>query len=245
VILSTLLLPSSRVLALAIFCSAVLHGASAAADPPAGYHRHDGFYARLGLGPGYLHDSVHFAAHDPSITSTYDGTISGGGVGLEIALGGTIAPGVVVGGGLFHTFAFSPKADVPGIDAQPNTPFGHFLISPLVDVYPDPTAGFHVEGGAGLALSSGAPLNPALASSALPPTSTVKLGFGGFVGVGHEWWLAGDWGAGLLLRASLLRAGETQGNALTQYLGFPAVTTDWDVTHIGWQLSLMGTVTYH
>jgi len=210
---------------------------AAAADDPPGYHRHDGFYARLGAGPGYLHDGVHYEATDPNNPSVVDGSISGGGVALEVALGGAVVPGLIVGGGLFHTLAFSPKVDVPGIDARPKTPYGHFLISPVVDFYPDPTAGLHFEAGVGLALSSAAPI-----SANVSETSS-KLGFGGFLGVGQEWWVAGDWGMGALVRASFVRAKETQGNLLPILPLFP--TSDWEVTHTGWQLALLGTVTYN
>ena len=205
-------------------------------DPTA--HHHDGFYLRMGLGPGYLHDSLVLESSDANGNhASYDGSVKGGGVALELSFGGSVAPGFVVGGGLFHTLAVSRTVDTAGIDTQVKSVYGHFLVAPFVDVYPDPGSGFHLEGGVGLAISNNVNVSNQVT------VTTAPIGFGGFAGVGYETWVANQWSMGGLLRLSAIRVQEKQDNLLPF---FPLVSTSqWKVTHTGVEVALLGTVTFN
>src|SRR5258708_4381804 len=66
--------------------------------PPvrAGVHVHDGFYYRFAFGPGT--SSVSSKVVFPGGGGGYAETTKGGGVGFDLAIGGTPAPGLALGG---------------------------------------------------------------------------------------------------------------------------------------------------
>jgi hypothetical protein len=207
-----------------------------APDPTARHH--DGFYLRMGLGPGFLHDSLSLTSSDATgKEASFDGSVKGSGVAIEIAFGGTVAPGVIVGGGLFHVIAFSRSIDTPGVDTQAKSTYGHFLVSPVIDVYPDPSGGFHFEGGAGIAISNNVNVSTDVSMSSAP------IGFGAFAGVGYESWVADQWALGALLRLSVLRVREKQDD-LSPF--FPLLSTSqWTITHTGVDVALLATATFN
>src|SRR5438045_765689 len=78
-------------------------GGSAGASQGSAAHTHDGFYLRLGLGFGGVGGNVTPDAGGPT-TSMKGGTVSS-----ELAFGGTVAPGLVIGGGIYSMIVPSPK----------------------------------------------------------------------------------------------------------------------------------------
>ena len=87
--------------------------AGAVAQPtPAGYaytppvRAHDGFFARVHIGPGYTQLST--AQGDDGLS------ISGSGGAFSLAVGHTISPNLVLFGELFDDIAVGPKIELNG-----------------------------------------------------------------------------------------------------------------------------------
>ena len=169
------------------------HAVAAPVKPPAatnerpGVHKHDGFYLRLGAGA---------SAVTGSTTLGGDGIdLSGLGLATEFVLGGTAAPGLVVGGGTFGTVVptMTYAMRVNGVKLEKDgggaTALG--FVGPFVDYYPNPSKGLHVQGAVGLTTSS------ITFPSELSASGT---GVGAMVGVGYEWWVGEQWSAGVLGR---------------------------------------------
>jgi hypothetical protein len=164
---------------------------------------HDGFYLRLGIGAGYLSDSV--VADDD-----LQYTLKGGAMALEVAFGGTPSPGIVIGGGIYQTSVFSPSVDgyeAAGVslDADYESDSADLtLVALLVDAYINPRGGFHLQGGIGPALMVvGAADDCSQASyfnGCLSLEEQEADGLGLMLGVGYEVWAGEQWGVGALGR---------------------------------------------
>lgn len=157
--------------------------------PDPGAHLHDGFYLRMGLGGGGLHDSFQLTN-----AGAVSGDASGPSGSLELAAGGAIVPGVILGGALFFESVQSPKITVLGETQSSDIHVGTLgMIGPFVDWYLNPRKGFHLQGAIGAAritLRDG--------SGAVSDQSPV--GGGLVLGVGYEWWIGDDWGLGVMGR---------------------------------------------
>ena len=151
---------------------------------------HDGFYLRLGAGPGFTSGSAD--------TSGVSATIKGMHFGTELALGTTVSPGLVVGGGEFSMIVPSPKYELGGAKT---TAGAHHVggIGPFVDYYLDPTKGLHFQG--------------ALTFSGTRVTgkdgreAAMGYGFGVMAGAGWEAWIADQWSLGAVFRLAYYRVG--------------------------------------
>ena len=172
---------------------AALFAAGAASAQESAPRTHDGFYLRLGVGVGGVGGNVTPDAGGTSLS------MKGGTVSSEIALGGTVAPGLVVGGGIYSMIVPSPKYTPDGgtevdVGAHHIAGFG-----PMLDWYFDPTKGGHLQ--AGLLLASGV-------VSAKNDNPSAK-GFGGglMIGGGYEFWIADQWSIGPLARIAFYRIG--------------------------------------
>lgn len=168
--------------------------------------RHDGFYGRLGLGIGHARMKLElpkdFGLSDRSLVA------SDTGAAIEIALGGTVAEGLVVGGGLYtqamgevswdgdSVRAFDVNGDRDIQSGQGSVS----LLAILVDWYPDARGGFHVQGALGL---SGISLESS-SRIELPPEKWEGGGAGLMLGVGYEFWVANQWSLGGVARALFL-----------------------------------------
>jgi hypothetical protein len=193
--------------------------ASAPPAPPrksedeAGVHRHDGFYFRVALGLGALisDGSVHGANINDVETSGHGAALLG-----ELSIGGTVAPGLVIGGGNWNAVAISPTATYRNVSSsgvagseheisEPVVyPFG--VLGPFVDWYTDPTAGFHLQLAIGLA--TGGYKEPSGAADDSITGVRVKrdvtmFGLGGMIGIGSEWWIGEQWSMGVLGRVTV------------------------------------------
>lgn len=144
-------------------------------------HEHDGFYFRVGIGGGY-------ASLDGSL-GNFDAKIKGGGPSLELLFGGTPAPGVVIGGGFAFQSLSKPTVEIDGqeFDAKNNLSYG--ILGPFVDIYPDPTGGFHVGGMFGFA-------NATVDTNSTSSDSASISGAGAFVHVGYDFWIGDQWSVG-------------------------------------------------
>jgi hypothetical protein len=167
-------------------------------------HYHDGFYLRLGVGAGYL-------AARSTIDNVFDNraaTMSIGGLGamFDLAVGGTPAPGLVVGGALKVQEAFEPSVEISDpsgttIDADANNgSLGFLMIGPMIDGFPDPDGGLHVGGSLGFAslgLRDG--------------DRDAAAGIGLSAWVGYLWWVSSQWSIGGSLHGTLAFTGRDVG----------------------------------
>jgi hypothetical protein len=169
------------------------------AEATPGVHLHDGFYLRLSIGPGY---------------GTFDGEVAFehsefGGSGFAHAgalmLGGTPAPGLVVGGALASHTMPKPRYETDAtVEGRPAASLG--LLYGFVDYFPNPHRGFHVGGGAGLASFSYRSTN---GDSIDQP---IILGFGGAAWAGYDFWVGKQWSLGVEARASGAHVGNDGDN---------------------------------
>jgi hypothetical protein len=108
-------------------------------------------------------------------------------------VGGTPAPGLVVGGGLLLEQVFDPSTSVQqrggavrGINSGSGGAVGFAMIGPMIDAFPVPTGGFHFGGLLGLAEVS-------LKSN----QDDASGGFGLSLWAGYMWWVSSQWSLGL------------------------------------------------
>jgi hypothetical protein len=180
-----------------------------------GIREHDGFFARLGIGFGGFQATLAGkgvnVCDERSQCSPRNVNVSGGAVatGSELALGGTPVRGVVVGGGFFTNLAAGSLRSA------------FILYAPFVDYYFDPSAGWHLEGAAGLALVSG---------GSGGGTDHTGAGGGAMLGFGNEWWSGEQWSVGGLARMMAGFAKSTR-------------SAEWHDTAIAWVVMLEAT--YH
>lgn len=152
---------------------------------------HDGFYLRMGIGIGAIGADVE---------STDGGDplhIGGLVVPMELAIGGTPSPGVVIGGGLYGFHLPSAKYTYGRGDfvTEEDAEYGSVgMIGPFIDVYLDPEHGIHFQAA------------PCFTSVVLGQSDEIVTedvtgsGFGAMVGLGFEGWVGDQWGVGLLAR---------------------------------------------
>ncbi len=170
-----------HLLAPAVLGALALSGSprAAAAEP----RHHDGFYLRLGVGPGYALGTL---ASDAG-----DGDSTGVNVSTQLAIGWTVRPGLVVGGGTFPMVVPSPSYDGMDAGGQHVSATGAF-----VDWYPDPRKGLHVQGGLLFALGY---------LDGGERDAHVGAGYGGTIGVGYDVFVTDEWSVGAIARATAYR----------------------------------------
>lgn len=170
--------------------------ASAAAPPP---REHHGFYLRVASG---------FAAYDERLASdgAAGGEIRGRNRGLatlgELALGGSIGRGWVLGGGIYAAdllaSTYRSKTAAPPSELDPGLR-NLALIAPFLDYAVESVPGVHLQMALGLAT-----LTPRVIGD--PATSVseyLALGGGLMFGTGYEWELSESWRLGILSRTTL------------------------------------------
>jgi hypothetical protein len=170
--------------------------------PPRGKNRgarvHDGFFARSDTSLAFYRAVISGPG-----ASRRSGAL-GLGQGAGLALGGTPAPGLVVGGFAWATsidpvFIEGGKTVSPDDDSVKIT---LLRIGPFVDWYPDPRGGFHALAEAAFTAEvesdvKGNPIEPAATGAALS------------VGAGYEWFIFDEFSMGFFGRLSLGRLGRT------------------------------------
>ena len=196
----SLALPAAALIALAT------QSARAQAPVPApergpGERHHDGVYVRIALGVSYLHDSYE-SNGDNVFFGDSKGTITGFGQANELAIGGALAPGLILAGAMVMDLARTTHADYSGEPVHPKDAYVMATFGPMVDYYFDPNAGLHLEAGGGLGIVSGVQPEGVDGGGG--------TGFGLFCGVGNEWWIAKQWALGGLLRLHYVSAHESE-----------------------------------
>lgn len=136
---------------------------------------------------------------------------SGGGVAIEFALGGTVADGLVIGGGLYASGVGSVRWKGDGIvsDGVSGGQGSLGLLGVIADYYPNPRDGFHVQAGLGIGTLS----FDKHTRSGIPNENLAGGGGGAMLGVGYEFWVGNQWSIGgvgrVLLVSGTLRGEET------------------------------------
>ena len=164
-------------------------------EPPAGYVRlpppnvHDGFYLRLHVGLGSTGIEGRNAVGDQIEYSGVSGS-------LGVALGGTVAPNLVVFGTFIANLAEEPTlSDGQGPPITATGSAGLFGLGAGVVYYVQPLNLYLSGALATLQVSlSDASDNEVYASN-------FGVGFQGIVG--KEWWVSSEWGLGVALEALL------------------------------------------
>jgi len=185
------------------------------ASTTAGFHQHDGFFAR-----------GHFGIGATSLSSSRGGvktTLSGGGVSIGGAIGGVVAHNLVLYGAFFGTDVGNPNLEVGGTSMPTGVgEIGVGGFGPGVAYYFEPLnlylsgtlglCGFRVRDSSGDRLGSS------------------KTGLAFELAIGKEWWVSHDWGLGI--------AGELIGGSMRDQ-DDPTLT--WSVG----ALSLLFSATYN
>lgn len=168
--------------------------------PPRNRYFHDGFYLRLSAGYAYMNTSTGVTG------SQSTASLSGHGVALDVMMGGTPAPGLVVGGGLLLEAAFDPTSTVTqyqgqfvqGLDNGASGTTGFGLVGPMIDAFPNPNGGFHLGALLGFA-----------AVGLKGHESNISSGFGASIWAGYMWWTTSQWSMGLMARFTLAGTSRT------------------------------------
>jgi hypothetical protein len=172
-------------------------------SPPAlGGREHDGFYLRLALGGGRL--GVNFGSNrSHELAGTIQGGFGQGAVAFEFAVGGTPAPGLVVGGGIFTDLALGqPEVQNLKVNDRNARPLvfdraSSLLVGPFIDYYFDTKLGWHAQGALGIATMT---IGKGSQDQSPATGERTMAGLGFMVGGGYEWWIAEQWSMGALLR---------------------------------------------
>jgi outer membrane autotransporter protein len=166
--------------------AAVILGLSALQSPAAAEPRtHDGlfFQGSLGFGPGWLNEELKSGSAEQKLS------LSGVTGTFELLLGGSPAPGFVIGGGIASHRIVNPTIKVGGQDFETDdTSVGITQISLFSNWYPQPTSGLYLHGAVGYAAASvtvGETTRDA-------GTSGIVLG----VGAGYDFWIGKEWSLG-------------------------------------------------
>jgi hypothetical protein len=167
-----------------------------------GARTHDGFYFRLGTGFGAYSESLQ--SEDAGI---YGGKVKGTNTGFatlgELALGGTIGKGLVLGGGAYTAQLIASTFRVNQDSAGPPPPeldpeIRNFaLVGPFLDWYPNPKKGFHLQAALGLATLSSIHIDTSAVNDDNPYHAA---GAGIMLGAGYEWWIGEEWSMGAMAR---------------------------------------------
>ena len=165
-----------------------------------GDYVHDGFYMRFAGGPGGASDKLRGRARDSDGSAgALDGSVNGFAAATEVAIGFTPARGWVFGVAV-------DTVTIPGAsgDLAPDAGTFEFKTSQcaiygiLIDYYPDPLRGFHVQLNGGIASYVMAQGNATDAAMIAPPHAAIGSGFA--LGVGNQWWVDPSWTLGILPR---------------------------------------------
>jgi hypothetical protein len=148
---------------------------------PPGTQTHDGFYLRLQLGGGYTSMS---ASSGPNSLK-----YSGGSVGFGLALGGAVAPNLIIYGALIDSIAQNPDTTFNGPSfGSTSGSVGVVGVGPGLAYYLQPANVFF----------AGSFLLSRLVFSDTDGNTTDQTDWGfTFEGlVGKEWWVSDNWGLG-------------------------------------------------
>ena len=145
---------------------------------------HDGFYARLLAGPAWMKTTANFEETD------VNADITGFGFGGFLMAGGTVADGLVIGGGIHGMHIVHPTIKLGNAEVEPDSDVIGMTFGPFVDYYPEPTGGLHF----------GALIGVSTLADADEDTEGVAFGIGASAFVGYDIWVGNQWSIGPMAR---------------------------------------------
>lgn len=166
-----------------------------------GWHYRDGFYFRMGFGVAQLSSKLTYPVLNTS-TGAYTGgndRLSGTGVAVDAAIGGTLAPGFVLAADLGGHDVGNVSRRASGDTYIPQA-MSYSRLGVMTDIFPNPRAGWHVQGGVGFAsvsIASDRSFTGGRSEASYPDRLS---GIGGNLGAGWEAWVGPDWSIGVLFR---------------------------------------------
>jgi hypothetical protein len=171
----------------------------------------------MGIGVGALVGRADAPESASESSSGYDEVGSYGiSIPVELALGGTPAPGIVVGVGAYgiHVPAATYSAGRGDFAIEDKAEYGATsMIGPFLDLYVNPEGGFHMQ--IAPSFTTVAPGK----SERIATDEISGLGFGVMGGLGYEGWVGEQWGMGVLLRGQWLMVElETDSGATYDYM---------------------------
>jgi hypothetical protein len=142
---------------------------------------HDGFYMQVTGGVGYY-----------KVSGEADASISGLTFpNFGLMMGGTLAPGLVLGGGFFVDYSSSPSIEQGGVSGDLGTAQLLLGLGAHADYYLDPAkGGLHFQGFLGWG-----GLEETEGTGGSDPTGLVIA-----LGAGYDWWIGDEWSVGVLGR---------------------------------------------
>jgi hypothetical protein len=172
-----------------------------APEPSRGAHLHDGFYLRLGLGVGRTGASFR-NDNSRELDGSVEGSLVSAAAAFELAIGGTPAPGLVIGGGFFSGGSGEVESSDLSVDGRPvprikYSQLTFTLLGPFIDYYFDERSGFHLQGALGLAYMD---VGTGKRGSTTVTDERTLGGLGFMLGGGYEWFVGDQWSLGGLLR---------------------------------------------
>jgi hypothetical protein len=164
---------------------------------------------RLGLGAIYSNTTVSIDGASDDIT------YKGGGAVFEFMLGGTPAPGLVIGGALLGHGVAEPTVEQGGqeITAE-NTTLSLGVFGPFVQYYFDPNGGFYLQGLLGFAQG-----RTTYEFRGVKFQSEPAAGGAIALGGGYDFWVGDQWSLGPELRFlfASLKADDDQSGISADY----------------------------
>ncbi len=156
------------------------------------FHMHDGFYARVSPGIGWVNTSWT-AKGQPDMDA--DGT----SLSIDVLLGGSPTRGVALGGALLTHLGLATDVTVDGHEVS-SEDLDLFMVGPFIDGFPTASDGWHFGGTVGLARSHLGDLK--------------NWGLGGAAWGGYDAWVGDEWSVGGLARLMLARTTQESGDDL-------------------------------
>lgn len=133
------------------------------------------------------------------VSSSIDGfddetDIAGGGIGGMLAVGWTLAPGFVLGGGAMGGHIFKPTVTTGTLETESENDLIFLVTGIYADYSLDPAGGLHFQ----------ALLGAATLEEGNDDIEDIAIGLGGTLGVGYRWALSDTWSVGALARVQVL-----------------------------------------
>lgn len=167
-------------------------GAKTGAAEKPGAYTHDGFYLRLGLGGGYVHDNLKYEGPTLLGLAAPTGEAQGASFQGDFAAGWAIKPGLVIGGQVYIEQVANPKVTIGGQSYSANVSVGTLtMFGPFIDWYPNAHKGFHFGGMLGVSRIT-------MKDNSNTQLNNEPVGGGGMAFVGYEWWVGKQWAVGLM-----------------------------------------------
>ncbi len=159
-------------------------------------------------------------------------------------MGGTVAPGVVIGGGVYTVAVPSAKGEKYKFsgESDPNTKSEWDMLTlgvvgPFMDYYFDPQGGMHLQAALGIASLQVSDGTFETSGGTIDSDKESGIGFGAMLGFGLETWVGEQWSVGGLLRV-LYTSTTIEADLPGTY-----IEADWETKAL--VPALLFTATYH